>query len=371
MEICNSYYLIPNDKDQNFCSNWLKSFFNPETVKKNENERKNGTLVVNMPTTVNWTEFVVEYKNKKYKACYKTYYGNAKNTKDAGFYLDIKIDYNNNKRKYAEVLSFILQNLKTKKRNSFYLVVLNDELSRYFAEISYKSMSVYERILRQLLLVITTPTDGKNWSKNFGIRKKSLNSEEKNSIEQGLEELDLSELEALFFDPIVNFDEDNYNSKFSMENIEELSKNEIIRIIRNNKPSSFWNRHIQKFIQIDNLYDRMQNIRKQRNKIAHNKYFSSEDQKTFIKDVKYISGKIDEAIEEIINHKEKFNIETMNIDLSSINIFVEKLGKALQQYTDLILKTTNSNSFKNLQATISKIYYPNMNNENEGEDDES
>lgn len=174
MEICNSYYLIPNNQGQDDCAKWLKEFFNPETAR----EDKEG-IVVDFPTTVNWTEFTVEYKDKKYKASYKTYYGNAKNRKDAGFYLDIKINYQNNKRKYADVFSSVIQELKISKRADFYLVVLNDELSRYFAEISYRSLSIYERRLRQLLLVITAPIDGKNWSANLRNNNPKLNPNEK------------------------------------------------------------------------------------------------------------------------------------------------------------------------------------------------
>ncbi|MGQ4223613.1 hypothetical protein [Enterococcus mundtii] len=366
MEICNSYYLIPNEKNQDFCIDWLKIFFNPEI----DSEKENRTVVVKIPTNVNWTAFEVEYKNNKYMAFYKTYYGNARNTKDAGFYLDIKIDYNNNKRKYAEILSFIIQKLKINKKNNFYLVVLNDELSRYFAEISYKSLSIYERMLRRLLLVITTPMDGKNWSGNFEINKKSLNSKEKNSIEQGLEELDLSELEALFFEPTVNFDEHNYDNKFSIKNIENLSKNEIIRIIKNNKPNSFWNRHIQRFIQIDSLTDRMQNIRNQRNKIAHNKYFSSEDQKKFMNDVQYVSKKINEAIKEIIMHKEKFNIEVMNIDLSPYKKIMEITEQIMKQYTDILPQINFPDYIKHIPISMPKNSFPFIFDEYEDEKDD-
>ena len=332
MEICNSYYLISNNEDQQSCIKWLKNFFNVNTVKE---EKKEGTLVVDLSTTPRWIGFTWVYKDKNYKVFYKTYFGNAKNKKDAGFYLDIKIEYKKNKRKYADVLSSIIQELKTRKKNDFYLVVLSDELSRYFTEISYKSLSIYERKLRQLLLVITTPMDGKDWSDNFKSNKVNLNSKEKNNIERGLEELDLSDFEALFFKPVVNFDEYNYNSKFSMEKIEQLSKDEIIEMIKNNKPDSFWDRYIQKYIKINNMDLRMENIRNQRNKIAHNKYLSSEDQKKFIKDVKYVSEKIDEAIEEIIIHKEKFDIEIMNNILGSFKKLVEYIVK---QYSDYSFK---------------------------------
>lgn len=330
MEICNSYYLIPNDKNQINCSKWLKNFFTPEIVLKEEKAKEEGDVVVDIPTTANWVEFQKEYKDKTYKAFYKTYYGNAKNRKDAGFYLDIKIDYQNNKRKYADILSTIIQDLKIAKRTDFYLVVLNDELSRYFAEISYRSLSIYERKLRKLLLVITAPAGGENWSNNLGESNTVVNSTGKSSIEQGLEELDLSEYESLFFDIVVNFNEDNYDRKFKLENLNQLSKSDIIQIIRTNKPESFWNKYIQKYIQIDNIAVRMKNIRKQRNKIAHNKYFSSEDQKRFSKDVNYITRKIDEAIEEIINNSDKFDTNDMTRSLNAlkkaVNIAIASLG---------------------------------------------
>lgn len=183
----------------------------------------------------------------------------------------------------------------------------------------------------------------------------------------------MSDFESLFFNPMVNFDGDNYNSKFRTETIEQLDKNEIIEIIKNNKPESFWNRYIQKYIQIDNIADRMGNIRKQRNKIAHNKYFSSEDQKSFIKDVKYISKKIDEAIEEIVNHDEKFNIRTMNIDLSSLKKIAELTEKITMRYAEIFAKTNIAGAFKKLesiQSAIPSFLFGNGEYENndEGED---
>ncbi|MDT2699983.1 hypothetical protein P7E08_06690 [Enterococcus gallinarum] len=366
MEICNSYYLIPNNINQITCTKWLENFFNPEAVREKENAKKEGTVVIDVPITIKWTEFTVEYKKKMYKAFYKTYYGNAKNRKDSGFYLDIKIDYQNNKRKYADVLSAIIQDLKKHKKNDFYLVILNDELSRYFAEISYKSLSMYERKLRQLLLVITTPTEGKNWSDSLGDNS-TLNSKEKNNIEQGLEELDLSEFETLFFDKVVNFDEYNYDSKFKVENIDHLEKEEIIEIIKSNKPESFWDRYIQKYIQIDNIAVRMKNIRKQRNKIAHNKYFSSEDQKKFMRDVRYVSKKIDEAIVEIMSHKEKFNIDFMNFDLNQLKKIAETTEKISKQYSEILSKTNLANYLKTIESVVSKITYTSL--FNKAEDD--
>lgn len=332
MEICNSYYLIPNKKNQNTCIKLLENFFYREVLK----EKKEGAVVNDLQTTARWIEFTAEYKNKMYKAFYKIYYGNAKDKKDSGFYLDIKINYQNNKRKYADVFSNIIQILKRYKKDDFYLVVLNDELSRYFTEISYKSLSVYERKLRQLFLVIIAPTDGKYWSGNLGDNKHNINSKEKNHIEEGLEKLNLSDFEDLFFEKVVRFDDSDYDKKFDIKNIEKLSKEEIIKIIKDNRPNAFWNMYIQEYIQIDNISTRMNNIRKQRNKIAHNKYFSSEDQKDFIKDVKYVSRKIDEAIQEIVNNKEKFNIKFMNIDLSSLEKVVKLTEKISKQYMEII-----------------------------------
>ncbi|MFR0703084.1 hypothetical protein [Enterococcus sp.] len=51
MEICNSYYLIPNDKNQINCSKWLKNFFTPEIVLKEEKAKEEGDVVVDIPTT--------------------------------------------------------------------------------------------------------------------------------------------------------------------------------------------------------------------------------------------------------------------------------------------------------------------------------
>lgn len=334
MEICNSYYLVPNDKEQAACTGWLKAFFSSEIVMDEEKTKNQEDLVVNLPITGKWVEFSIEYKKQTYNAFYKTYYGNTKNRKNVGFYLEIKIDYQKDKRKHADAFSYEIQQLKKSKKDDFYLVVMDDELSRYFAEISYKYLAIYERKLRQLLLVITVPIDGKNWSENLKDNNSDLNSTEKNKIERGLEELDLSDFETLLFNPVVNFDKHNYDNKFNIKNLDKLSKDDIIEIIKENKPESFWDRYIQKYIQInDDVPDKMKNIRKQRNKIAHNKYFSSEDQKEFVKDVKYISGKIDAAIAEILSHKEKFNI-----DLGVFKQYVEMTERITKQYSEMLSK---------------------------------
>lgn len=328
MEICNSFYLVPNNINQKACLEWIDLFFKSRKY----NASKDDTITANLPEENKWIKSFLEIKEVKFDIAYKISYKNAKNKIDAGFYLDIRIKYDIEKRKHADALSSLIQDIKKIKKNDFYLIVVEDALSQYYTQISYKSLSDYERNLRKLLLIITAPLEGEEWINSFVTHTSKLNATEKNHIEKGLEELDLADFEKLLFDPIINFTEENYADMFNLNRLEELSKSEIIRVIHDNQPISFWNKYLQNFIKIDNISKRMQNIRNQRNKIAHNKYFSSEDQTTFNNDTKYFSKKIEEAIKEITNHSEKFDTKVMNQSLLSLKKLVNEATKSLLSF---------------------------------------
>lgn len=329
MEVINTYYVIPRNAEQNECEEKLRNYFNPEKDNAKTKIHDNCIEIKVFPT--GWIPFNFIYRKSTYTGSYRLSFKNAKNKRDAGFYLDIKFHYKKNKKQNLIVFSEFIKDLLQIKGDSFYLTTLNDEVSSYFREISYKKVSTYERKLRELFLVLLVPKEGSGWVNEASINGKHVKkvrnlADKEYDIERGLEVINLNELEQLLFAPICSYELDDYSSVFNLKEIETYSKEELISLIEKNQPISFWEKEIQKYVKIDEISTRTRRIRKARNKIAHHKYFTSYDHQELSADLYYMIDKIDQAITQI-----KSNHIDALLDLATINEGLSSVSKALRE----------------------------------------
>jgi hypothetical protein len=97
-------------------------------------------------------------------------------------------------------------------------------------------------------------------------------------IAQMLHEMDMSQLEQYLFDPRREISASDMIDKYlSVENIESMTKDEIMTAIQHARPESVWDKHFVVHIEIEDLQSKMGIIRNNRNKVAHCKPFYSKD----------------------------------------------------------------------------------------------
>ncbi|MFL2076387.1 hypothetical protein [Marinilactibacillus psychrotolerans] len=328
-EISNKYYYINNYSDD------VKLFLNGVLSPKQSTTKDTFKIY----TGKQYFEFV---KDNDFNCYFEVRTNLSK--KDISI-VKIGVEYTNNREKAAFILSDILQKIDMHKKRNFYAVSLEDNLSLYYSQRMYKTVAYYERSLRTLVLSFFVPIYSKEWHKIV-----LKNSEEEsdqtgkkkpveniNKIEKGLEKLTLTDLEEAIFGKRFKVDSDNYKELFRLNDIPKLTGNEIKNLILDNKPFSFWEKYLSEYVSIKNIEIRMANVKNQRNKVAHHKYFSKDSYLSLKRDLNYIIPKIEKANNEIL---EANNIRALRDIANELSSTISK------QYAD---------AFKSIQETAKLI----------------
>ncbi|ROY90661.1 hypothetical protein EGW76_04275 [Enterococcus gallinarum] len=298
--ISNSYYLIPNKDNFSEALSNLQKFYN-----------ENNNIEVLSHSSEN-IHFSYIYKNKIYNGEYSII-----RKRDDLYYYKLNFQYDRDKKKTSSAMSAFIRSFEAYKKDSFYLVSLYDELSEYLCNLSYKYIAEYERKLRQLFLVIVVPLYGDKWADETP-KVSNIKANMRTKIEKGLSEIELSDLQSLFFGEVFNLDENNYDIIFDTENIYNQSSDQLRNNILKNKPYTFWNKHISKYLPNVDVESKVKKVKDIRNTIAHSKFLTYQKYLELIKDLKYIIRNINQVIEVEMSEKDELSAEVMIQDLSLI-----------------------------------------------------
>lgn len=335
----NTYYFFSIDKFEPRA--FFKNLFSDkrkENVVTTSDDSSNGKIKININNQI----FNYEYNKKIYHwECFVK----KMNTDKTVYEIKINFFYKDKKEKAAEAFSQLIQTIKQHKKNQFNMVPIKDSLSIYFSQKSFSSLAMYEHSLRALILAIFVPIYKDSWPQKLNAsvgEKLSIKGNAKDKLEKTLEELDLSDLENIFFESHLAINNKNYNEKFNINNLDELTQEDLVEMIKYNQPLSLWEQQISKYADIKNLKETMANIRNLRNRIAHNKTFSYKNYTQLKTDLNYMSNKINEATEKILK----------NLDN---NITFETLISIGKSYSDMV--SNLNTSFSEVAKEVSKSLY--------------
>ena len=119
------------------------------------------------------------------------------------------------------------------------------------------------------------------------------------SLNETLENMDLSMLEICLFEKRHVDYSKVINTKLSSKYLKELNKNEICSIIEGMRPTSLWERHFEKFGSQESWMKKIVDVHKVRNKVAHQKTISIEEFTATIKQLNLINKDLTRATEGI------------------------------------------------------------------------
>lgn len=356
-KIENIYYFFSNVK---FLPNdFFNELFSQDGIDVNTTD-KNPSLKNKIKTHSPGKKF--NYKHKKTSFTFESYI-RSMNKEDTVYEVKITFYYKENKRRAAEAFSQLIQEINSSKKSQFYMAPIKDSLSTYLSESLFSELALYEHGLRALILAMYIPIYTDSWTQrlNESVGKDlSIKGNSKEKLEKALEELDLSELETVFFQPHLGIDNNNYDERFNIENLESLQREALIKIIKYNKPLSLWEKEINKYVDIHGPQDRMIRIRNLRNRIAHNKTFSYNNYLNLKKELNSMNAKINEALEKILQERNsKVVIENMNSVNNSLNESMrsiyestKEISKSMEKIREVIKENI---PLENL-TKISKIF---------------
>ncbi len=236
---------------------------------------------------------------------------------------DQDMSYVNITAQFTESLAYKVLNemhnrlIKGEHRKKYFIVLTHDSVSEYYCNKIFPLFGKFERLMRELILDILLKSLGvegyKNtFSQNFKDYFKSRNIRNENKlIEDALYELDLNQLEEYLFTPIPEVDFGLLlDRELTVENMVILTKEEIQQLINKCRSRSLWDRFFinkeANIPQIDKSI--LDEIRQERNKIAHNKFFYKDKYvycKAMLKSInKSLEAAIDKLVEKDFNEKD-------------------------------------------------------------------
>lgn len=254
--------------------------------------------------------------------------------------LNIEIQYNSDLSD-IEIVKFLekIKNFLLGKERKFVLLI--DEASEYYRNISFDKLQKIEVLLRSLIYKVFIRHKGTLWDKDIIPMIESLNIRNFNQIKNNpdfmLQELEFGILVNLFFEKLINFD---YSSLPNEEELKKKSVDELIKIIMETKPISINELYFNKY----NLsLPDFQQIQKYRNKVMHFKEIKYSEYNQFDLAANRQLDILNCIIKDLKGNTLESAYEALaNIDFSGIAETVKNatmvLGNAIKSITDSFKK---------------------------------
>ena len=257
--------------------------------------------------------------------------------------LRIKIETvsDNNNKAEAEILEKIKKDIrKSEHRVNYYITICYDGSAEYYCSKLMIPLAIFERNLRQFLYLILIPLYDIEWPDRFiskevidDIKKKNNNNINK-LVEKGLEYLTFQNYIKCLFTPRNLKSIEEMIKEVNDENEKEgVTKEDIVKIINNNTEKTMWE-VIFNDIKIEFSGEDINNIRKIRNKVVHNKEMTSQKYEKYKKIINESNKKIKRVITKI--EEEKYREKIFDIR-PILDMYLNKF----KEISDII-----SNSFK-------------------------
>ena len=172
--------------------------------------------------------------------------------------------------KEAEILDNAVNRLiRGEHRKDWNIVITYDEVSQLYCCKLMPLFGVFERRTRELVYTTIIKIFGIQWfeksfSENLQNTLKGKGNNKTQLIEGALNELTYEQLKEYLFVPYSNYNfEDMLDKEFAKENLDKLSKEEIISIIEKCRKVSLWNRFFGEYEQFKDFENKIAVKRRQ------------------------------------------------------------------------------------------------------------
>lgn len=284
-------------------------------------------------------------------------------------YLDVSVE-GKTKSQIITCLEYIQEKiLRSGIRENFVDIVSYDAISEYYCNKIFSKLNTLERNLRKLLFNIYVLNFGKDYyhaTMDDELQKKikklintggnnekkrqikedyKVNSKQAENIERLQEffySFEFKDIQTFLFEVNWTRVEEEAKEKFLSEHkdLSQLSDVELRNAFSTFTPKSDWERFFNDKIQLTNIKDMIEQIRRYRNKVAHFKFFYKNDYES----CNNLIVKLNRAILKAINITEEKdftekNAEALNKALSGIleklNGILEPIKQAIQQFSPI------------------------------------
>jgi len=228
----------------------------------------------------------------------------------------------------------------------FILNTIWDEVSQYYCKSCYPRINEIENLMRKLIFRFMIKNIGSDWvKKSFpqklreNVKKVAEINEAKSLLENYLYEADFIQLIEFIFTPYPK----NRDIDKLFEMINTAEKLEDLEKAKEFQPKSNWERYFSSIIKIEDLEDKWRKLYKYRNKVAHNKPLTKDDNKNIVnisEEIKKALSKVLDGLDDIIvDNSDKEMVSEVAKD--SISIY-----PVFEAFKNIQKLTINSNILK-------------------------
>ena len=180
-----------------------------------------------------------------------------------------------------------------------------DGISLALSNKLYPKYAMYERYLRGFILLVLTKAYGTAWRNETvpdeELKKLCQKAKTKGSLSltDTLEQFDVKQLEDYLFEPVSADYKDLFAKELSPNQLKSLSKEQICKIIDNNRPRSLWERNFVEFGPLEAWKNNILEVNECRNRIAHNKRILISDYDKYNNRINKINKELSKLIVDI------------------------------------------------------------------------
>lgn len=243
-----------------------------------------------------------------------------------------------------------------------------DGISAALCEKLYPKYSIFERKIRQLILLVLTKAFDDKWV-DITISeetKKSLMERAKAKgnlkISEVLEQFDLAQLEDYLFAnrPPVDFIS-YFETELTTKKVSSMSEEDLRRAIEDMRPKSLWASNFYDIGDEDNWKEKIAAIHDYRNRVAHHKNINLEQYKLVYKKLNQLNNDIDKAVIRIQN-RDFTNVNSLSV-LSNFSTLMRQLSNSVVvQYDFTPLIEGLDNAVRKMMEAVSSEAMQNMMN---------
>lgn len=200
---------------------------------------------------------------------------------------------------------------KSPKQKYYTAIRVYDGISESYCKRLYPKYAEFERLLRALVSLIVTKAYGSAWREET-VPEEMMADLKKNArgnlpISETLEQMDLSTLEEYLFaerevvyeDVVTGGGENANGTAGKITAFEQLSKEELCRLLKALRPTSLWERHFESLGSQKKWKEKIVGVHPVRNKVAHQKRISGAEYKQTTRKLQSLNRDLKHAIGEI------------------------------------------------------------------------
>ena len=276
------------------------------------------------------------------------------NCVDDNTYLDVITSHNSKDRIIIclEYINSIISGSNFEKH--FIVIVSYDAISEYYCNKMYPRLNELERTLRKLLFNIYIVNFGKAYytktvkpelqSKVKGIVQAKGNVEKKEIeyLKMFFYSLEYADIQTMLFESRWTSLEEQQKNDFlnKHSNLAELGDEQLRKVFDSISPKSDWDRFFKDKISDIDVKALLNNIRSNRNSIAHCKFFHKNEYQACAKSISKLKKAINKAI--ILTEEKDFtqkNTERLKGAISGLSIVAAQFQKTISEIVEPMAQT--------------------------------